>query len=47
MLNEGRSFLRSAPQLMLYRGLATTLVVMGFNRLGDGLRDVLDPRIVS
>ena len=44
MLNDGRAFLFSAPQLMLYPGLAISLVVIGFNLLGDGLRDVLDPR---
>jgi peptide/nickel transport system permease protein len=44
MLNDGRPFLFSAPQLMIYPGLAISLVVIGFNLLGDGLRDVLDPR---
>lgn len=46
MVNEGRSFLLSAPQLMLYPGIAISLAVIGFNLLGDGLRDVLDPRLV-
>jgi len=45
MLNDGRLFLRSAPQLMIYPGLAISLAVMGFNLLGDGLRDALDPRL--
>ncbi|CAN5727893.1 ABC transporter permease [soil metagenome] len=45
MLNYGRPFLRSAPQLMIYPGLAISLAVMGFNLLGDGLRDALDPRL--
>ena len=44
MLSDGRPFLLTAPQLMIYPGLAITLVVIGFNLLGDGLRDVLDPR---
>lgn len=44
MVNEGRTFLLSAPQLMIYPGLAISLAVIGFNLLGDGLRDVLDPR---
>ena len=44
MLNEGRLFLRRAPQLMLYPGLMISLAVLGFNLLGDGLRDALDPR---
>jgi len=45
MLNEGRPFLFSTPRLMLYPGLAISLVVIGFNMLGDALRDVLDPRL--
>ena len=45
MLNDGRPFLRRAPQLMIYPGLAISLAVMGFNLLGDGLRDALDPRL--
>ncbi len=45
MLNDGRAFLRSAPQLMIYPGLAITLAVLGFNLLGDSLRDELDPRL--
>jgi peptide/nickel transport system permease protein len=43
MLNDGRPFLQLAPQMMLYPGAAICLVVLGFNLLGDGLRDVLDP----
>jgi peptide/nickel transport system permease protein len=45
MLNEGRPFLQTSPQLMIYPGLAISLVVLGFNLLGDGLRDMLDPRL--
>lgn len=45
MLNDGRPFLRSEPQLMIYPGLAISLAVLGFNLLGDGLRDALDPRL--
>jgi ABC-type dipeptide/oligopeptide/nickel transport system permease subunit len=45
MLNDGRPFFQRAPQLMIYPGLAITLVVVGCNLLGDGLRDVLDPRL--
>lgn len=44
MINDGRRFLTSAPQLMLLPGVAIFLVVLGFNLLGDGLRDVLDPK---
>jgi ABC-type dipeptide/oligopeptide/nickel transport system permease subunit len=43
MLNDARPFLQSAPQLLLYPGAAIVLVVLGFNLLGDGLRDLLDP----
>lgn len=45
MLNDGRAFLQSAPQLMIYPGLAISLAVLGFNLLGDSLRDELDPRL--
>jgi peptide/nickel transport system permease protein len=45
MLSDGRPFLFSAPQLMVYPGLAISLVVLGFNLLGDGLRDALDPKV--
>ncbi|MDQ6806606.1 MAG: ABC transporter permease subunit [Actinomycetota bacterium] len=44
MLNDGKNFLDTAPQLMLYPGLAITITALGFNLLGEGLRDVLDPR---
>jgi peptide/nickel transport system permease protein len=46
MLNEGRQFLLIAPHLTTFPGLAIMLVVLGFNFLGDGLRDWLDPRKV-
>ncbi|HEX2042179.1 MAG TPA: nickel transporter permease [Acidimicrobiales bacterium] len=44
MLSEARTYLSSDPLLMLWPGLALFLMVLGFNLLGDGLRDVLDPR---
>jgi ABC-type dipeptide/oligopeptide/nickel transport system permease subunit len=44
MLAEGRSFLRHAPHLPLFPGLAITLVVLGFNFVGEGLREALDPK---
>ena len=44
MLNEGRNFMQSAPWLMVYPGLAIFITVVVFNMLGDGLRDILDPR---
>lgn len=43
MLNQARPFISTAPQLLLYPGAAITIAVLGFNLLGDGLRDVLDP----
>jgi len=44
MLNQGRPFFQWAPELMLYPGIMITLTVLGLNLLGDGLRDVFDPR---
>jgi ABC-type dipeptide/oligopeptide/nickel transport system permease subunit len=45
MLTTGRDYLTEAPWLSIYPGLAIFLTVMGFNLLGDGLRDLLDPRM--
>jgi peptide/nickel transport system permease protein len=45
MLNEGQNYLARAPELMVYPGLAITITALGFNLLGDGLRDVLDPTL--
>ena len=45
MLSEGRSYLRLAPWVTFFPGLAIFLVVMSFNLVGDGLRDALDPRL--
>lgn len=42
MLNESRSFIRAAPWMSFYPGLIILLAVLGFNLLGDGLRDALD-----
>ena len=44
MINEGRTFLDSAPWISVFPGLAMMGAVLAFNFLGDGLRDVLDPR---
>jgi peptide/nickel transport system permease protein len=44
MLAEGQQVLLTAPHVALSSGLAIVLAVLGFNLLGDGLRDVLDPR---
>jgi peptide/nickel transport system permease protein/oligopeptide transport system permease protein len=45
IINEGLSYLRVAPWYTLFPGLAIALTVLGFNLLGDGLRDALDPRL--
>ncbi len=45
MLSEGRQFLEIAPWNAVFPGLAIMVVVLGFNLLGDGLRDLLDPRL--
>lgn len=45
MLNDGKDFLATAPQLMLWPGLAITITALGLNLLGDGLRDILDPTL--
>jgi len=46
MLDAGRSHLFDAPHLTIFPGLAIALLVLGFNFLGDGLRDRIDPRVV-
>lgn len=43
MLNAGRPFMRTAPHLTIFPGLAIMITVLAFNFLGDGLRDALDP----
>ena len=45
MISTGRAFITIAPHLSLFPGLAILLTVLGFNLLGDGLRDLLDPRL--
>jgi peptide/nickel transport system permease protein len=45
MINEGRPFLQDAPWLVFFPGAAIATAVIGFNLLGDGLRDVLDPKV--
>jgi peptide/nickel transport system permease protein len=45
MLSEGRDFMQDAPWMGFFPGMAIVLAVMGFNFLGDGLRDALDPRL--
>jgi peptide/nickel transport system permease protein len=45
MLSNARSYMITAPHVAMIPGLAIALVVLGFNLLGDGLRDSLDPRL--
>lgn len=45
MINEARGQLETAPWIAFFPGLAIALAVVGFNLLGDGLRDVLDPKV--
>jgi len=45
MIADGRQYIASAPWVVLSPGLALMITVLGFNFLGDGLRDVLDPKL--
>lgn len=45
MLAEGRSYITASPHITFFPGLFIVLLVLGFNLLGDGLRDILDPRL--
>jgi peptide/nickel transport system permease protein len=45
MLNGGRAHLLDAPHLTIFPGLAIAVLVLGFNFLGDGLRDATDPKL--
>jgi peptide/nickel transport system permease protein len=45
MLADGRSYMLSSPWIATFPGVAILITVLGFNLLGDGLRDVLDPRL--
>jgi len=45
IMSEGRDFMREAPWIITIPGIALMITVMGLNFLGDGLRDVLDPRL--
>ncbi|MEM7734968.1 MAG: ABC transporter permease [Deinococcota bacterium] len=44
MISEGKDFIRRAPYLITWPGIAIMIVVMSFNFVGDGLRDALDPK---
>jgi peptide/nickel transport system permease protein len=45
MLSDGREYMLSAPWIATFPGAAILFTVLGFNLLGDGLRDVLDPKL--
>ncbi len=45
MLSQGRGYIRTAHHVTTFPGLAIMLAVLGFNLLGDGLRDALDPKM--
>jgi peptide/nickel transport system permease protein len=45
MLSEGRSYMNRAPWLTIFPGVAIFVTVFGINLLGDGLRDILDPKL--
>src|SRR5262249_18472541 len=47
MLREAQAFLGLSPWFAIFPGTAIALTVLGFNLLGDGLRDLLDPKMVS
>lgn len=47
MIQQGQSYYRTAPWLVIWPGLAILVTVFAFNLLGDGLRDALDPRLRS
>ena len=44
MLSRGRSYFMESPHLMIFPGLAIALLILGFNLIGDGMRDVLDAK---
>jgi peptide/nickel transport system permease protein len=45
MLSDSRQYLMNAPWTLFFPGLAIMLTVLGFNLMGDGLRDALDPKM--
>jgi peptide/nickel transport system permease protein len=47
MLSESQTYLNQAPLLAVWPGASIALAVLGFNLLGDGLRDLLDPKLVE
>ena len=47
MLNDAQTLLFQSPMLAVYPGAAIAIAVLGLNLLGDGLRDLLDPRLAQ
>ena len=45
MISEGRNFLYVNPWVAILPGMTIMLIVLGLNTLGDGLRDIFDPRL--
>ncbi|TES51676.1 ABC transporter permease [Halalkalibacterium halodurans] len=45
MLADSRAYIQTAPWVAIFPGMSIMLVVLGFNMIGDGLRDALDPRM--
>ena len=45
ILTAGKSYLQTAPHIATEAGLCILITVIGFNLLGDGIRDVLDPKM--
>jgi len=45
MLSHGRDYLRIAPWISTFPGMAIAMVILGFNLLGDGIRDAIDPKL--
>lgn len=45
MLNDGRTYMKQAPHIIMFPGIMIVIVVLAFNIFGDGLRDALDPKM--
>jgi len=45
LVTDGINYVFTAPWLIIFPGLTIVIIVLGFNLLGDGIRDVLDPRL--
>ncbi len=45
MVREGVDYLMSAPWVATFSGLAILITILGFNMLGDGIRDMVDPKL--